>query len=740
MKNITLQVGGMSCSACSNSLEKYLKKQPGILDASVNLVLACVSIDYEDTLKLSDLNNFITKAGFIPEGIYQIQNDKKYYQNELKWLIIFASLSVVIMYIAMGEMLGLPMIPLLSKIHHPLLFGIVMIILIIPYFIYGWSIFKNGIKNIIYLSPNMDTLITIGVIASFTYSFINWLLFVLGVKAELMNLYFESIAMVIVFVKIGRFIDMKAKEKTKDAIRELVQITPQFAKIKANGEIKEITIDEVEIDQALVGLAGERIAVDGVVESGSCHIDEAFLTGESKPVKKQAGDKVVAGSIILNGEITYLAKAIGKDSTISEIVRLVVSATNTKAKISRIADRISLFFVPTIIAIAIISFCGYLIFKYPLSNAMNAFVSVLVVACPCALGLATPLAIVISEGILARGGILVKKSTTLEQAYKIDTVIFDKTGTLTCGKLQIASNYEFVPNMMAYACSLEAKSTHPIASCFVSYAKDNQITLMEATDINAIPGMGLSGVIDNHQVIMGNAKILEHYQIDNPYQQQENMLLEAGNTIVYTIVDGEITNLIGINDVIRESAYSIIQTLQNKGIEVIMLTGDNDQAATLVATKLGIKNVKSNVLPSEKIEVVEGLLSEGHQVMMVGDGINDAPALAKSTIGVSIKSGTDIASDASDVILMKNDLSDLVYLIDASLKTMINIKENLFWAFFYNLLMIPIAIGLLSGYGLTLNPMLASLGMTCSSLCVIVNALCLFKLIRKKENKDETTN
>ena len=739
MKNITLQVGGMSCSACSNSLEKFLKKQPGIIDASVNLVLACVSISYEDNLKLSDLNDYITKSGFIPEGIYQIQNDKKFYQKELRLLIIFGILSIIIMYLAMGEMLDLPVIHFLSPMHHPLIFGIVMLILIIPYLIYGWPIFKSGIKNIIYLSPNMDTLITIGVASSFLYSFINWFIYVIGQTSEMPSLYFEAVAMVILFVKIGRFIDLKAKEKTKDAIRELVQITPQFAKIKTDEGIKEITIDEVAISQALIGLTGERIAVDGVVESGTCHIDEAFLTGESKPVKKEKGDKVVAGSIILSGEITYIAQRIGKESTISEIVRLVVSATNTKAKIARIADRISLFFVPTIILIAILTLAGYLAFQYPFAQAMNAFVSVLVVACPCALGLATPLAIVISEGVLARSGILVKKSTTLEAALKIDTVIFDKTGTLTCGNLRIAEMHEYVPNMMPYACSLEAKSTHPIASTFVNFAKENNITTLEATDVEVVMGMGLKGMIEGHQVMMGNAKLLAQFKIDNPYQEDELSLQQKGNSIVYLVVDGVITNLIGINDVIRTSAYQIIAELKARNIEVMMLTGDNEPTAMIVASELGITNVKSNVLPNEKISVVEELINSGHQVMMVGDGINDAPALALSTIGVSISSGTDIASNASDVILMKNDLSDLIYLIDASHKTMINIKENLFWAFFYNLLMIPLAIGLFTKYGLTLNPMLASLGMTCSSLCVIINALCLFKIIKRKDTKNETS-
>lgn len=733
MKNITLKIGGMTCSACSNSLEKFLKKQPGIIDASVNLVMASASITYEDHLKMDDLNSMVRKSGFIPQGIFKLDQEHKNYKAKLIHLIIFASLAIVLMYITMGNMFSFPLPSILQKQQYPIIYGIVLASFAVVFIGYGSIIIKNGFKNIFYLSPNMDTLVTLGVLVSFIYSTVNLILLITNNISDANNLYFESCCIVIVFVQFGRLIDQKAKEKTKEAIKDLVQITPKYAKVKINNEIKEVTIDEVNKGDILVAFTGDKIAVDGKVVSGEAHTNESFLTGESMPSKKENGSSVIAGAIVLDGYIEYEAERIGRESTISEIVNLVVDATNTKTNISRIADKVSLFFVPAIIAIAILTGIIYLIIGKDIKFVMNIFTSVLLVACPCALGLATPLAIVISEGRLARSGILVKKSITLENANKINTIIFDKTGTLTYGDLKISKIFNFDGDYIQYACSLEAKANHPIASCFVKYAKEINLELIDATNISTLPGIGVEGYVNSKKVSLGNNKIFDYLQLDNPYLEQEMILKQSGHTIVYVIIDDEVKQLIGIKDVIRENAKDVISQLKDMGIKVIMLSGDNNETANIVAQELGIKHVISNVLPKQKVEIVESHVKNNKVVAMVGDGINDAPALAKANIGISINSGTDIAINASDVILMHNDLSSIVELLNISKKTIINIKENLFWAFIYNIFMIPIAMGLFANLGLVLNPMIASIGMMVSSLCVTLNAL---RLIKRK-NKGE---
>ena len=733
MKNITLKIGGMSCSACSNSLEKFLNKQPGIINATVNLVLACANIDYDDSINLAVINNYIKMSGFEPLGIYKIESEKTTKKFDLIKLVVFSILTVLFLYIAMGHMLHIPTIPLLDQHISPKNYAITLLILTIPYIIYGFKIFKNGIKNIIYRSPNMDTLVTIGFIASFLFSLINTIILLANKTTTADNLYYDCCIVVIFFVNLGRFIDVSAKEKTKSAIKDLVQITPEYAYIKKDNEIKQVTIDEVKIDDILVAKAGDKIAVDGIIISGSCYTDESFLTGESKPVKKSIDSNVIAGSILQNGYVEYLAKKIGKDSTISEIVRLVVSATNSKSKISRIADKVSSYFVPTIILISIITLLTYLVLGKSFSEAISSFVSILVVACPCALGLATPLAIVISTGSLAKVGILVKQGNILEVANKIDTIVFDKTGTLTNGKLNISEIIEYKPNFLNYAISLESKSNHPISSAFMNYAKLNKIDLLDVDDFEIIEGIGLKGRISNKQVYLGNHKLFDILNLNNNHITDEQKLKEKGNSIVYVIINNEVYGLIGINDTIKAEAFEVIKNIKSKNIDIIMLTGDNLETATIVGNELGIKNICADVLPQEKVNVVQGLIDNKKLVMMVGDGINDAPSLTAATIGVGINNGTDIALNASIVVLMNNNLNRIYDLINISNKTIINIKQNLFWAFFYNILMIPLAIGLFKPLGFSLNPMIAGIGMTFSSLTVILNALRLLRINKKEK-------
>ena len=614
--------------------------------------------------------------------------------------------------------------------HNPIIYTVTLFVLTILFIWYGFDIIKNGYKNLIHKTPNMDTLVSIGVLSSFGYSIYSMIMIFKGNQNYVENLYFESSAIVIFFIKLGRYLDGISKDKTKEAIQKLVQITPNKAIIKIDGKEKEVTIDEIQKGDIVISHAGDRISVDGEIINGKAHLDESFITGESKPTNKTIGNKVVAGSINYDGYLEYKAERIGKESTISQIVQLVVEATNTKAPIAKVADKVSGYFVPIVIIIAIITFIAYLLLGQSFNIAINAFVSILVVACPCALGLATPLAIVVSEGVCANKGILVKKSEILENTEKIDTIVFDKTGTLTYGKLKISKviNYSSISDeeLLQIVGSVEAKSTHPIAKAFEEYST------LEATDFENISGYGIKCVVNEQEIILGNSKILDYFKIENTHIEDEKKLSQDGNSIIYVVQNREIIALIGVNDILRDNVKDIIEKLNKNKIEAIMLTGDNTETANAIAKKIGITNVIADVLPSQKSEIIKKLKNNGKKVIMCGDGINDSPALANADIGVSVNSGTDIAMDSSDVILMKNDLNRILDLINISKHTIKNIKQNLFWAFFYNSLMIPVAIGLFKPWGITINPMMASFAMVISSLTVILNALRLKRLERNK--------
>lgn len=733
MKKIILSIDGMTCSACSNRLEKYLLKQDGIINASVNLVMSNAFVEYDETkLNIKNVEEFVKKAGFKSLGLYTDIKTKNNTKNNKVLLIIFLILSIILMYVSMGHMIGLPTFEFLNMHTHPISYAITLLIITIPFIFYGFDIIKSGFKNLIHKAPNMDTLVAIGVLSSLLYSLYNMYIIIKGNTSYVEHLYFESAAIVIFFIKLGRYIDGASKDKTKEAIQKLVQITPKDATIKVNGDEKKVTIDEINKGDIVISKPGERISVDGEIVIGKTHLDESFITGESKPVAKNIGDKVIAGSINYDGYIEYKAEKIGKESTISEIVKLVIEATNTKAPIAKIADTVSGYFVPTVIIIAFITFLVYLFLGLGFTSAINTFVTILVVACPCSLGLATPLAIVISEGVCATHGILVKKSETLENASKINTIVFDKTGTLTYGTLKIAEilNYSTLTNneIVELAGSLESKSTHPISKAFKEYIEANNLKILDVEKFEDISGYGIVGTIDNNTILVGNSKLLNKYKIENKYIEQEELLATNGNSIVYIAKNNEILGIIGVNDIIRDNVKNIIEELNKNNIEVIMLTGDNNKTAKSIADTLGIKNVIANVTPNEKSNIIKKLKEEGKIVMMCGDGINDSPALALSDIGVSVNSGTDIARDSSDVILTKNDLTSIVNLINISKKTIRNIKQNLFWAFFYNSLMIPIAMGVLSGIGININPMIASLAMVLSSFTVILNALRLKRI------------
>lgn len=733
MKKIILSIDGMTCSACSNGLEKYLNKQSGIKSASVNLVLATANIEYDEKIiDIFKLEEFVKKAGFKSLGEFkEIKEDSKSNKQKIIF-VIYTILAVLLIYISMGHMLKLPHIPFISPHKNVANYMITLLVISILFLIYGVDILKNGYKNLIHKTPNMDTLVSIGVIASFLYSLYNMFKVLTGHNELLMNLYFESTAIVIYFVKLGRYIDGISKNKTKEAIQKLVSITPSKAVIKKDGKEKEVTIDEITKGDIVICKPGEKIAVDGQVISGSSHLDEAFITGESKPVRKQKGDNVIAGSINYEGYLEYKAEKIGKDSTISEIVRLVIEAGNTKAPISRIADKVSGIFVPVVIIIAILTLTVQFIITKDFTIALTSFVSVLVVACPCSLGLATPLAIVVSEGVCATNGILVKKSEILENVNKVDTIVFDKTGTITYGDLRISKIKKYTKidtaKLLQIVGSIESKSTHPISKAFFNYIDENKIEILDVKSFENIPGLGVKANIKSTSYLIGNSKLLEKYKIKNSYIDDEEIISNDGNSIVYVVQDNEIIAIIGVNDVVRENVNEVIERLKRKGINTVMLTGDNDKTAKRIANKVGIKEVYSNVLPKEKKDIIQKLKDKGKYVLMCGDGINDSPAITLADVGVSINSGSDIAMDSADVILTRNDLNSINNLINISKKTLRIIKQNLFWAFLYNILMIPIAMGLFKRVGFSINPMIASLAMVISSLTVVLNALRLKRI------------
>ena len=722
---VILSIEGMSCSACSSALEKYLNKQKGVVDASVNLVLATATIMYDETLSLNDLERFIEEAGYKSLGIYSEEKVFKKEKLNKRLFAFYTILSILILYISMSHMVGLPVIPLLNMEKYPVNYAITLLILSLPYLYYGKDILKSGYLNLVHKSPNMDTLVSIGVLASLIYSIFNTIMIIKGQTSYVESLYYESFCIVIYFVKLGRFIDTKSKSKTKEAIKELVQVTPTKALLKTTEGEKEISIDEVKKHDTLICKPGEKIAVDGNIISGSAYFDEAFITGESKLIKKKIGDKVIAGSINTNGYITYEAINIGKDSTISEIVRLVVEATNTKPTIAKVADKVSSIFVPSILLIAFLT----LIFNLLTNNldiALTRFVTALVVACPCSLGLATPLAVIVSEGFCAKKGLLIKNSESLELLNSIDTIVFDKTGTLTYGNLQVSTiyNYSDYPDkkILELVTSLENKSTHPIAKAFKGKSD------LAVTKFNNIAGLGVSGTINDKKYYLGNDKLVDQLMIYDIHSLDFNRLVREGNSVIYVVEERKVIALIGVKDTLRSNAKEVIKKLKKSNKKVLMLTGDNKETANIISKDLALDEVKASLLPKEKTIVIKELLKENRKVMMVGDGINDAPSLATATIGVAIASGTDIANNSSDIILMNDNLESILNLFIISKKTIRNIKQNLFFSFFYNILMIPIAIGLFAKFNIIMNPMIASFAMTLSSLTVVINALRLRKI------------
>ena len=762
MKKVLLKIGGMTCSACSSGLEKFLNRQDGIESASVNLVMNNANIQYdEQKLNIEQIEKFVEKAGFESLGIDNLQKEEKKQNNQKYKLISLGILAVITLYISMGHMIGLPAIPYLDMHKNPISYSIALLILAVITCVFGWDILKNGYKNLIHKSPNMDTLVGLGVLSSIIYSLYGTFMILKGNYEYVNNLYYESAVIIIFFIKIGKYIENRNKDKTKEAISQLMMITPKHATVIRDGKEVQVTIDEIKEGDIVICKPGEKIAVDGEIIDGTTHIDESFITGESMPVKKEKGKKVIAGSINYEGTIEYRAEKIGKNSTVSEIVKLVVEATSTKAPIAKIADKISGIFVPVIMLIAVLAGIIWFIINRDVSWSINVFISVLVVACPCSLGLATPLSIVIASGESSKKGILIKNSEALENAHKVKTIVFDKTGTLTKGKLSLSKIYNYTGNtlilenkgkdkaegeknrneqseisdseLIKIVASVEAKSEHPIARGIVNDAKERKIKLEKVKEFQSLAGLGVTALYNGEKYLIGNKKLMEQngVEIIEQVEKDEEKLQKAGNSILFVAKENELIALLGVKDNVKENAKDVVSKLKLFGINVVMLTGDNEKTAHAIADSIGIDNVIAGVMPKDKAETIENLKKNDGMVMMCGDGINDSVSLVKADIGVSVGSGTDVAMDSSNVVLMNNNLEKIVDLIEISRKTIRNIKQNLFWAFFYNLCMLPIAIGVFSPLGIVINPMMASIAMTISSVTVTLNSLRLKRIIRK---------
>ena len=714
MKNIILNVGGMTCSGCSAGLEKYLNKQDGIFSASVNLVLATVKIEYdENLLDVNKLNKFIGEAGFTSYGEEYNKNKRK---PERFVLLIYTVLTILLMYISMGNMFKIKMPNIIDMHSNPIIYAVSLAVITFLYFIYGFDIIKSGIKNLVNKMPNMDSLIMIGVIVNYLYSLFNMILVFRGDMNGLHHLYFEASAMTILFVKIGRFIDKNNRIKATDAVKGLVSVTPKNAVKLVDGEEKTVTINEISKGDIIVCRPGEKIAVDGIVRKGRTNINEALITGESKPVHKEIGDEVIAGSINCNGYIEYEAVRIGRETNISNIVKMVVEATNSKTEIQKFVDKVSGIFVPAIFIIAVLASILNFVIIRDISIAVNVFVTVLVVACPCALGIATPLAMVVSIGKLSKNGIFIKSSESLEILKDIKNVVFDKTGTLTNGKFSIVEKNISDENMLILQ-SIEFNSKHPIAQSICEFSNFNKI---EVTNFREIEGYGLQADIGNTTYYVGSSKFVKEQCINNIYENDEERFLSKGYTIVYLFNNDGVLGIVGLADTVKDGVKDLIQELKNMNKNIYMLTGDNEASAKIIANEIGIDNVESNLTPKQKLVYVSNMNDDTNSVMMVGDGINDSPSLKSAAIGVSVEGGSDISADSSDIILMNSNIGIISLLLKVGKKTNRIIKQNLFWAFFYNCLMIVIATGLLP---IHINPMIASMAMMMSSLMVVFNSL-----------------
>jgi len=750
MNTETLSVGGMTCAACSARVERALRKLAGVESAAVNLATEKATFVYDpQILRLSAIKETIINAGYQVIEISKdaLDEDKIRKEKEIRLLwtkfIVAASLGLPLLYIAMAPMIkwvALPFPQALSPMNFPLIYALVQLTLVIPIIIAGSRFYTVGFKNLLHRSPNMDSLIAIGTTAAVVYSAYNLLQIAAGNFHAVESLYFETAGVIIALILLGKSLEAVSKGRTSEAIKKLMGLAPKTAIVIVNGEEKEIPIDEVVLGDIIVVKPGAKIPVDGVVTEGHSAVDESMLTGESMPVDKKSGDPVYGATINSNGVIRFRAEKVGNETVLAQIIKLVEDAQSSKAPIAHMADIVSGYFVPVVCAIALAAGIAWFaatsagIVNLPAGKsvtefALTIFISVLVIACPCALGLATPTAIMVATGKGAENGILIKGGEALETAHKIQTMVFDKTGTITEGKPEVTDvviaagieeNY-----LLQITASAEKGSEHPLGQAIVQGAQNKGLTLFNTEKFLAVTGRGIEAAINGVSVLAGNRKLMDERGISlAELETASDRLAGEGKTPMYVTLNGKAAGIVAVADVLKPSSKAAIDRLHKMGIEVAMITGDNKKTANAIAQQVGIDRVLAEVLPQDKSAEVKKLQDEGRKVAMVGDGINDAPALAQADIGIAIGSGTDVAMESADIVLMRSDLSDVPTAVNLSKRTIRTIKQNLFWAFGYNVLGIPIAAGVLYLFGgPLLNPVFAATAMSLSSVSVLTNAL-----------------
>ena len=733
------KLSGMTCAACAMTVEMAVKDLETVEDVSVNLATERLSLLPKAGFDSQQVLDAVAEAGYHaeekgknrPSDVSEEAAMKaQELQKKKQQLLILLVTTLPLLYISMGSMVGLPLPSFLDHMVHPLVFVLSQLLLTLPAVWIGRGFYQRGFRNLIKRHPNMDSLIAVGTSAAFFYSLYSVSQVFLGHHPFVHQLYFESVAVIIALVLLGKYLESSAKGKTSQAIQSLLELVPSQATVIRYGEAVTIDTEDIRVGDIIRIKPGERMPVDGLVTEGQTFVDESMMTGESVPIEKKVGDTITSATINQNGSIDYQATRVGSDTTLAQIVRLVEEAQGSKAPIAALADKISLYFVPIVLGLATLSALGwYFLAGESLSFSLSIFVAVLVIACPCALGLATPTAIMVGTGKGAENGILIKSGQALEAAYQLDTIVLDKTGTITVGKPSLT---DLVPlgafnrsDLLQLIASAEQHSEHPLAQAILEAAEEEGLDLLPVSHFEAMVGRGLSAQVEGKQLLVGNESLMKEKNIDSSvFQEQLLELSQEGKTAMFVAVDGWLAGILAVADEMKSSSLSAVQKLQSMGLEVIMLTGDREETATAIAQKAGIQKVIAGVLPDGKATAIKNLQEAGKRLAMVGDGINDAPALVQAAVGIAIGSGADVAIESADVVLMHSDLQDVVKAIKLSQATIRNIKENLFWAFAYNTLGIPIAMGLLHLFGgPLLNPMLAGLAMSLSSVSVVANAL-----------------
>lgn len=753
MTNKTLKIQGMTCAACAKTVEKVSKKLEGVNEANVNLATENLNITFDENVFSEEkLKKAIEDAGYTAlneKEAPSFEENKSEKEKEVKifWkrFIISAIFTIPLLYISMGHMFGLPLPGFLNPNISPINFALSQLILTIPVVILGYKFYTVGIKTLVKGNPNMDSLIAIGTGAAFLYGVYAVYQVINGNIFYAKNLYFESAAVIITLISLGKYLEAVSKGKTSEAIKKLIDLAPKTAIVIKNNREIITPIEEVKVGDIIIVKPGEKFPVDGEIIDGHTSVDESMLTGESIPIEKNVGDNLVGASINKNGFIKYKATKIGEDTTLAQIIKLVENAQGSKAPIANLVDIIAGYFVPTVIGLALLSgLAWYFIGGESVEFSLTIFIAVLVIACPCALGLATPTAIMVGTGKGAENGVLIKSGVALERAHEIEIVIFDKTGTITEGKPKLTDIITIgntkKEKLLQLIASAEKGSEHPLGEAIVNDAVENGVEFKEVTSFEAIPGHGIQVMIDGKNILAGNRKLMLAKKIDlEQLDDIADRLATEGKTPMYIAIDFKAAGIIAVADTVKKNSKRAIEKLHEMGIKVAMITGDNKKTAEAIGKQVNIDTILAEVLPEDKSKAVKKFQENNKKVAMVGDGINDAPALAQADIGIAIGSGTDVAIESADIVLMKSDLMDVPTAILLSRSTIKNIKQNLFWAFGYNVLGIPIAMGVLHLFGgPLLNPMIAGTAMSFSSVSVVTNALRLkrFKIggdIMKKE-------